>query len=288
MPYQSLTFAALDGLAFAAQRGRLNELPPDVAYGAGALGPFLELRQLGADGLLPYPEKAVWLALDGLNAFETALRRGRRQWICASSRATGFLRMGADWSEDDTAWIDFGLAAQRAAMAVGFHRRIAAQFVAAFGEMISNIHEHSGATVSGIAAFRAGNGEFEFVVVDHGMGVLKSLRTCPDYAHLSDHGDALRLALTDGVSRFGPQAKRGQGFRPIFVGLANLSGSLRFRSGDHALVIDGQNIDRMAIKTAEKPYLQGFLVSVLAGRACMHRAETSKRLNPAEQCKWEG
>jgi hypothetical protein len=262
MAYPSLTFAALDGLAFAAQRGRMKELSPDTAYGATALGPFLELRQLGTEGLLPRPDKAAWLSLDGLSAFEMALRSGERQWICPSSRATGFLRTRADWSDDDNAWIGFGLAAQRAAVAVGFHRRIAAQFVAALGEMISNIHEHSGASVSGIAAFGARNGEFEFVVVDHGMGVLKSLRTCTDYAHLSDHGEALRLALTDGVSRFGPQAKRGQGFRPIFVGLANLNGSPRFRSGDHALVIDGQKIDTMGTKTAQKPYLGGFLVSV--------------------------
>jgi hypothetical protein len=279
MPYSSLTFAALDGLAFAAldglafaaQRGRLKELPPDMAYGAAALGPFLELRQLGAEGLLPCPDKAAWLALDGLSAFETALRSGQRQWICPSSRATGFLRTGPDWSEDDTAWIGFGLAAQKAAVAVGFHRRIAAQFVAALGEMISNIHEHSGASNSGIAAFRAGAEEFELVVVDHGMGVLKSLQTCPDYAYLSDHGEALQLALTNGVSRFGPKAKRGQAFRPIFVGLANLSGSVCFRSGDHALVIDGQKLDTMATKTAQKPHLQGFLVSV----ACRSRVYPS-------------
>jgi hypothetical protein len=175
----------------------------------------------------------------------------------------------AEWSDDDTALISFGLAAQKAAMSAGFHRRIAAQFAAALGEMIGNIYEHSGAPASGIAAFRAWDGEFEFVAVDHGMGVLKTLRTCSEYAQLSDHGQALRLALTDGVSRFGPQAKRGHGFRPIFVGLANLSGSLRFRSGDHALVIDGQKIDKMVAKTGQKPYLQGFLVSV----ACRSRVQ---------------
>jgi hypothetical protein len=258
----SLTFAALDDLAFAAQRGRLKQLPLHTAYGAAALGPFLELRQLGADGLLPHPNGARWLELEALSALEMAPRRGQRQWICPSSGATGFLRTGANWSEDDNPWIAFGIAAQRAAVAVGFHHRIARQFVAALGEMISNIHEHSGAPTSGIAAFKAANGEFEFVVLDHGMGVLNSLRTCPDYGHLSDHGEALRLALTDGVSRFGPQAKRGLGFHPIFVGLANLSGSLRFRSGDHAVVIDGQKIDTMAIKTAQKPCLQGFFASV--------------------------
>jgi len=94
------------------------------------------------------------------------------------------------------------------------------------------------------------------------MGVLESLRTSLDYAALTDHGEALRLALTEGVSRFGPEGKRGNGFRPIFVGLANLSGSLRFRSGDHALVIDGQKIGAVAAKTAQKARFQGFLASV--------------------------
>jgi len=62
----------------------------------------------------------------------------------------------------------------------------------------------------------------------------------------------LRLALTDGVSRYGKEAKRGAGFRPIFVGLANLAGSLRFRTGDHALTIEGQKIELMSSKMAQK------------------------------------
>jgi hypothetical protein len=257
-----LTFAALDGLAFAAGRGRLKELPPGTAFTACALGPFLELTQLGACGLLPRPHTASWLALAGASELEAALRSGRREWICPASRASGFFRTGAQWSEDETAWIGFGLAVQKAAVTAGLHRRTAAQFAGALGEMVSNIHEHSGKPASGIAAFRVEPGEFEFAVADSGMGMLDSLRSCPDYAHLADHGEALRLALTDGVSRFGPQAKRGAGFRPIFVGLANLSGALRFRSGDHALVIDGQKIGAVASKTAQKARMEGFLASV--------------------------
>jgi hypothetical protein len=79
------------------------------------------------------------------------------------------------------------------------------------------------------------------------------------------------LRVSDnGVSRFGPQAKRGDGFRPLFIGLANLNGSLRFRSGDHALIIDGRKLDVIAAKTAQKVHLQGFLISV----ACRLRPES--------------
>lgn len=267
------TYAALDGIAFAAGRGRLGELAAGTRYDAGSLGPLMELRQLSAAGLLPQPDKAAWLDLRDAAPFEAALRDGRQQWIGGAGRTAGFFRPGESRSEDDSAWIGFGLAAQKAAVASGFHRRIAAQFAAALDEMVSNIHEHSGASASGIAAFSAGTGEFEFVVVDQGMGVLKSLRSGPDYKSLSDHGEALRLALTDGVSRYGRQAKRGNGFRPIFIGLANLSGTLRFRTGDHALVIDGQRIDVMSAKTAQKVPIKGFLISV----ACRQGRGTNPR-----------
>jgi hypothetical protein len=174
----------------------------------------------------------------------------------------GIFRTGARWSEDDTPWVGFALAAQKAATAAGFHRLIAAQFAAALGEMVSNVHEHSGAPTSGIAAFMAQGDAFEFAVADSGIGVLESLRSCADYAGLADDGKALRLALTDGVSRFGAQSGRGAGFRPIFVGLANLGGALRFRSGDHALVIHGRKIGEMSTVTAQKVSLSGFLASV--------------------------
>jgi hypothetical protein len=71
---------------------------------------------------------------------------------------------------------------------------------------------------------------------------------CPQHAALGDHSKALQSALTDGISRFGSDTGRGHGFRPIFLGLANLRGSLRFRSGDHALVIDGTSPSLMTAK----------------------------------------
>jgi hypothetical protein len=270
MPGAPLTFAAIDGIAFAADRGRLNGLPATTRYDVGPLGPFMELRQLAHSGLLPEPAGADWLDLGPAASFYEALRSGHRKWIGGASRLTGFFRTTATWSDNDTDWVGFGLTAQKAAAAGGFPRRIAAQFVAALEELVGNVHEHSGASASGIAAFSAGNGEFEFVVADQGIGVLESLRSGPEYKSLADHGEALRLALTDGVSRHGKEAKRGNGFRPIFVGLANLNGTLRFRSGDHAQVIDGQRIDMMSAKTAQKVPMGGFLVSV----ACRYNSTT--------------
>jgi hypothetical protein len=129
--------------------------------------------------------------------------------------------------------------------------------------MQSNIYEHSQASRTGIVAFKATPGTFEFVVCDRGIGVLKSLQGCPAYADLTDHGQALKLTLGDGISRHGLQSGRGLGFRPLFRGLANLNGVLRFRSGDYALTIEGQNPGMIPAKLWQKPIIQGFFASVI-------------------------
>jgi len=73
---------------------------------------------------------------------------------------------------------------------------------------------------------------------------------------------ALKLALTDGVSRYGPESGRGLGPRPLFRGLANLNSMLRFRSGDHALTIEGQNPVVIPAKLWQKPVIQGLFAAV--------------------------
>lgn len=216
--------------------------------------------QLSAAGVLPEPNKIPWLNQERMAGFYEALK-GRRRQDYNQTRSMGFFCTNRQWDSNNTDWIGFCLAAQKAASAANFPRPLPQQFAAALEELVTNVYEHSEAAESGIAAFRAGKEEFEFVVADRGVGTLASLQSCPEYSQLSDHGQALRLALSEGVSRFGASAKRGNGFRPIFVGLANLNGSLRFRSGDHAFSIDGQKIGVPA-KLAQKTFLQGFLASV--------------------------
>ncbi|MGO4565885.1 ATP-binding protein [Rhizobium sp. 2YAF20] len=257
----ALDFAALDDLAFAAARGRLNGRPLPIMI-AREIGPILELAQLSDGGLLPAPSVSPFLSLNGLSPMVQALCTGNTQWICPQSRMIGFLRSATSFPQDETIWTAFGLATQQAATAAGFPRKIAAQLTAALGELHSNVYEHSKASDTGVVAFHAQPGRFELVVSDRGIGVLESLRGSPDYADLSDHGEALRLTLTDGVSRFGINSGRGLGFRPLFIGLANLNGALRFRSGDHALVIDGRGPSLVTARTAQKPAIRGFLVSV--------------------------
>lgn len=259
-----LTYAVLDDLAFAAERGRLDQLPNNLVLVAHDLGPLLEYVQLSLAQRLPPPDRAAWLSLNGSTALYAALSHRRGYWVCPHTRRLGVYRTHRRPPRDDTTWIQFGVAARHAAIQEGFPNTIAAQLVGAIGEIESNIYEHSGAPETGIIAFKATLGMFEFVVTDRGIGVLQSLRTCPEYASLSDHGEALQLALTDGVSRYGPGTNRGFGFQPLFTGLANLKGSLRFRSGDHALSIDGQDpVPRtIPMKLGKKPTIEGFFISV--------------------------
>jgi hypothetical protein len=264
MPAPAFDFSALDDLAFAAGLGRLNgRTPPRMT--AVSLSPVVEMAHLARAGVLPAPDKADWLVLDGLAVLYRAVLGGRFRWICPDGHRIGFLRTRRQPADDDKELLGFCFAARQAAAMAGFSARTAQQLAAAISELHSNIYEHSGASGTGLIAFRAGVSSFEFVVSDRGVGILETLQTCSAYSHLADHGNALMLALADGVSRYGPNTGHGFGFRPIFSGLANLKGLLRFRSGDHALTLDGTCPLATTAKPAQKMAISGFIVSVTCG-----------------------
>ena len=74
----------------------------------------------------------------------------------------------------------------------------------------------------------------------------------------------MQAAISDGASRFGRDAGRGYGIGKLFRALAHEQGYLRFRSGDHALTLSGDNLSLTGnLEVAEKAALPGFVVSVL-------------------------
>jgi hypothetical protein len=258
-----LTFGAVDDLAFAVDAGQLNLTQAPFRYIPRTLGPLFELLQLTAGTKLPVSTVRSWLARSKATAMIAALAEQRERWTASDGRRMGFIRAVRSGNGGDNHFTTFLMDAQRAAREVTrLPGHTSGHLAAALRELENNIHEHSEAASTGLVAFRAARDRFEFVVADRGNGVLKSLRRCPDYAGLGDHGKALEAALTNGVSRFGGDGGRGHGFRPIFLGLTNLRGSLRFRSGDHALVIDGVNPDLTTARLAQKASITGFFVSV--------------------------
>jgi anti-sigma regulatory factor (Ser/Thr protein kinase) len=256
-----LTFQALDELAFINTAGNADLLHvAPASYLPVTLGPLIEFLCLTASGTLP-SYGMQWLQYTQIDAFLKAWCHSRFSWINPDGHF-GFIRTTGNAARE-TESVAFLMDAQRAARETSkLPGRIPGQMAAAILELAGNIEEHSGAVETGVIAFRASAGAFEFVVADQGIGVLRSLRGSPEFLLLDDHGRALELALTDGVSRF-EDPRRGHGFRPIFQGLTDLNGYLRFRSGDHAIIMDGTNQSLATAQLAQKPYFTGFLASVM-------------------------
>jgi hypothetical protein len=254
---RALDFRMIDELGFAAERNRLPHRLPYIT--ADGIGPLIELRQLQASLVTDFPDWGEWLSLGDLSAFGKTLMSRFDRWRGEKNDLIGLLRVQPDHHE--ARLIAFCHSAQIAAEHVGFPKLLARQFAAFLEEMHSNICEHSDAAHTGLIAYRARRYEFECVIADSGMGVLKSLQGCPNLRDLTDHGEALKLALTEGISRHGLNRGRGLGFRPLFIGLANLNGELRFRSGNAALSMDGNDPIRIPQRISQKPNLRGFFIS---------------------------
>lgn len=163
---------------------------------------------------------------------------------------------------DGAGWTAYLQRLKNAAKCGGFSDSTAKGLVGAVKELVENVDLHSNAADSGVTGYAFTDHTFEFVIADAGIGVLESLRRCPDYGQLADHGDALHTALTDGESRFGRNTNHGCGFRQLFVALANLYGSLRFRSGDHRLAIEGSSPGLPTATIAQTAEYQGLMVAV--------------------------
>jgi hypothetical protein len=252
----SLSFVDLDGLAFAAERGRLEVANLD--YDCRELGPLVELIQLSNSGVLPGLGTASWLRLGRFDQVVAALRRQATSWYSPNGQV-GLIRAGRACS--DALATEFVIKAKAAAKKVGASDRLAAELTAALHEMFTNIFEHSHAMDTGFAVFDGTDASFDFAVADSGVGLLRSLRSNVRFRALASHDEALRLALAPGVSRF-EEPGRGFGFNRLFVGLANRNCALRFRTGDHVLSINGLSPSLDKANAAQKVELQGFLMNV--------------------------
>jgi len=257
---RALDFSAVDDLAFAAERGCLDVGLLPYSFVSHQLGPLLELYQLTRTGAGPSSLRGGWLNVDQFRGLGAALVGSAAHWASKSDRPFGILKSCTAASEEE--WIGFLMDAKRAATEVGIVSEWAAQMTAALGEFHSNIIEHSGARDTGFVAFSASPGVFEFVASDCGVGLLATLRQAPESTGLDEHGQALRVALTDGASRYGSDQGRGYGFRPLFVGLANRQAALRFRTGDACLSIDGKGPTLARSQLGRKAAIGGFFISV--------------------------
>lgn len=259
---QELRFEDVDGLAFATARGRLDDAAL-AGFEGQRLGPLMELAHQAAVGMLSAGlQKGT--ATGALGRLVNALGHEDTYWSGPDLlEDVGFVRTAAGSEAYEAGLMTLLVRARAAGQRVaGLSKVVAGQLVAAMRELESNVHEHAEAPDSGVVAYRAEAGAFEFVVADRGIGVIESLRRSGEYGYLRDEGTALRAALTEGVSRYGRDVGRGLGFRPMFQGLVDLYGELRFRSGDHAVTMDGVAPEVATARIAQKARMAGFFASV--------------------------
>lgn len=261
-PRANLTFEVVDDLVGAHARGRLKDTP-SVRYAATEVCPLIELMMEASNGRTGPLLQTGWLDSITQLDLRAALASDQNIWL-DETRYRGFMRTTFDprVEADDLQRNRFLIAARTAAEAAGLVKPVAQCLAAALREMESNIHEHSSAATTGILAFQARPSLFEFVAADSGVGVLATLREDEEFVDLTDHGLAMHAALQENVSRYGRVSGHGNGFRDLFLGLTHLNADLRFRSGDHALLISGPKPELKTARLAQKTPFIGFLAAV--------------------------
>jgi hypothetical protein len=259
----SATFEATDDLLWQAVAGRLPLLPPLILGRSGLIGPLVELAI--ARMAAPDAYRRVTVEPPIFHQIEHALANGAISGAGARDRAGVFPLSLFDPSAgaDNTLWDQWAKHAENAAVSAGLAKSLAAGLMGALGELQDNVFAHSGRPVTGLVAYGAGNGAFEFVVADAGRGVLASLRENPEFAHLADSGAALRVAASDGASRYARSTGHGYGIGQLFRALAHHTAGLRFRSGDHALRLWGDAPSLAGqVELAQKAWIDGLTITI--------------------------
>ena len=164
---------------------------------------------------------------------------------------------------EDLRWMTFCKRLENAAARAGHGSLFAKALTGTVEEMTSNVAEHSERSGTGIVAYRWSRSEFEYVVADSGIGVLRSLKKNAYYSNLTNSGQALETAVQQGESRHGHNVGRGLGFCDLLKNIANRNSYLRFHSGDYALAIDGTQAP-IIWRLVRCQSLDGLVVSVVS------------------------
>jgi anti-sigma regulatory factor (Ser/Thr protein kinase) len=172
-----------------------------------------------------------------------------------------FVLEGSDSPTTGQDWLEFLVRFRQSAKSAGFGLEKATGIAAALGEMADNATLHASAPVGVLVGYHVTGGAAVCCVADVGIGVLASLTSHEAYRHLQTHKDAVRLALRKGVTRFGP-GQGGLGFYNVFKALAAMSGTLRFRSGEGCVTMDGTDFDADKGEESYVVFRPGFQVTI--------------------------
>lgn len=165
--------------------------------------------------------------------------------------------------EDMTAsrWLEFASRFAMSVTRIGFHRDKALQISAAMREMADNAVLHSESVDGILVGYQAVENFTVCAIADIGIGILESLRLNDRYTHLTKHAAAIETALKPGESRYG-FGNGGTGFSNVFKYLAEARGTLRFRSGEAFVSLDGQDEHTDKTISHSVAFRPGFQVSI--------------------------
>ena len=251
-----------DDLLWQAIRGQLTDRGSIRVRRSGRIGPVIEL--MFARKAIPDEYAKITVEVPFAGLVEDAMNFGRISGG-GHNDVAGVFPLGRDGAgaHAEDLWEQWTLHAQNAAVDRGLNRSFMDGLLGAMIELQDNVYQHSEAPGTGLVAYAASPMTFEFVVADAGIGVLKSLAKNPDYAGLTDSGEALKVAASDGVSRYDHSSGHGFGVGQLFKALARDAGELRFRSGDHVMTIRGDRPSLAGkVNIVQKAWLDGLIVSV--------------------------
>lgn len=158
-------------------------------------------------------------------------------------------------------WGEFLVRFRQSAKSIGFPHEKAQGLAAALGEMADNTACHARTHVGALVGYQVVNGAAVCCVADVGVGVLASLRESDEFRRLETHADAIRTAIQDGTTRYG-KGQGGFGFSKVFKALAAMWGTLRFRSGQGCVSMDGTDCDADRGQEIYAPNRPGFQVTI--------------------------
>jgi anti-sigma regulatory factor (Ser/Thr protein kinase) len=272
LTYRMVTEA---GLSVIAKEG--DPFEPLRSCQPRTLGPLIELALLFDANNVPLQRlKALFGRTRTLDAVLLGMTSGMHFWE-DTYRAVGIVACEGSLAQDPSLcklgvheaselylnrWSKFASELERSSQLCGVSKRVAEGFAGVVQELQDNIFEHSCKPNSGLVGFRRNAGTIEIVVADAGVGILGGFRSV-GRTEFSDHSEALRAVVFNGQSRFAEHSGRANGLRQIFAQLATLQGDLRFRTGDTALSISGNNFSIDQIEESVETTVSGFLVSIL-------------------------
>lgn len=161
---------------------------------------------------------------------------------------------------DDRRWDLFLARFENSAADAGFGQTAATQLMSALHEMAENAVLHSLSPIQPVAGYQAVSGTALFTIADVGIGVRRSLATNPRYAQLGDDTDAVMLAMRTGVTSRSEGG--GFGFDSVFKALTEMWGTIRLRSGNGCVSLDGTGLDADQCVKSRPLAIPGFQVSI--------------------------